>query len=393
MMLLAEAALRSFLMTGAVWLALKLLHVRNSHTEMAVWSGVLLASLAMPLLMRWVPAETLPFQLYRGWSIGPAGAIPAVPAQAGAVPIAFLLSAAYAAPAFILTARLGFGLFRSLRILRRGRRLRAPWTEGRDIRLSPDLATPAAVANSILLPPDFLGWDAARQRAVLAHESSHVARGDFYLLLLADLHRALFWFNPSAWWLDRRLAELAEANSDAAALAVTGDRLSYARLLVDLAGTGRPAPAGLAMANHATVRRRIERILAESVLPDRLTWRKLTLITACLIPAAVAMAGTNAIGRQQPGSEAALRSHIEQVQRGEIDDSSLGVAGMGDGIRALLPQIRPGMVALGPITAMQFEGVSADGMDIYLVTHAHGTRRWQIHLTRAGKIQSMWFAS
>jgi hypothetical protein len=406
MMLLAEAALRSFLLTSAVWLTLKLFRVRNPHTEMAVWSGILMVSLAMPLLMRWVPAETLPFQLYQGWIAAPGEATPtATPvASATAFPLAFLLYAAYLAPAVILTARLAFGLLQGLRLLRRSRPIHAAWTEGRDIRLSPDLAMPAAIARTILLPADFSDWDVAQRRAVLAHEASHIERGDFYLLLIAALYRALFWFNPAAWWLDRRLADLAETCSDAAALAVSEDRLSYARLLIDLAGTARSSPAGLAMANYATVKRRVERILAESGIPARLGWRKLALIAAALIPAALAAAGTTAMsdrqilaeriaaGRPQPGSEAMLRSHIQQVQRGEIDDNSLGVEGMADGIRALLPQIRPPMVELGPITAVQFQGIDPEGMDLYLVTHAHGTRHWAIHLNPDGRIQSMWFS-
>jgi len=36
---------------------------------------------------------------------------------------------------------------------------------------------------------------------------------------------------------------------------------------------------------------------------------------------------------------------------------------------------------------------TAKTLAFLLVTHAHGTRRWQIHLTRTGKIDSMWFQS
>jgi hypothetical protein len=63
--ILAEAALRSFMLGSVVWLALKLLRVRNPHVHMTSWVLVLLASLAMPLLMQWteltitVPAAPL----------------------------------------------------------------------------------------------------------------------------------------------------------------------------------------------------------------------------------------------------------------------------------------------------------------------------------------------
>jgi beta-lactamase regulating signal transducer with metallopeptidase domain len=484
MMLLAEAALRSSLLIAAVWSIFRLFRLRNPHTRMAVWTGVLLISLVMPLLMRWVPAEPLPMPtgFHYVWSIAPAMANPPTHKEVPAsFPLASLLLAAYLTAALILAARMGTGLVQSLRLKRRASRVLAPWTEGRDIRLSADLAMPAAVGRTILLPLDFLSWDPGRRQAVMAHETSHVERGDFYLLLLSALHRAIFWFNPLSWWLDKLLTDLAEVRSDMAALAVTGDRLSYAQILLDLAGRTRSAPPVPAMAAHATVRQRIERILSENTLPARLTPGKLALIATGIIPAALAAAGATpafrdavagyyalpnapdlplkvwregrhlfagrigeaggeiapekarflrdddgratvlvlhqdgrdypayrldeaavqalekqvarriADNRPQAGAEAALRRHIDQVQRGAIDDDSLG-KGMGEAIRGLLPQIQPDMAALGPIAEVKFQGVGPDGMDVYIVTHAHGTRRWQIRLSQDGRIESLWFS-
>ena len=51
--ILAESALRSFLLGGVVWLGLNLLRVRNPNVHMTAWVMVLLASLSMPLLMHW----------------------------------------------------------------------------------------------------------------------------------------------------------------------------------------------------------------------------------------------------------------------------------------------------------------------------------------------------
>ena len=71
---------------------------------------------------------------------------------------------------------------------------------------------------SILVPADWREWDDAKLVAVLAHELSHVARRDALTQRLSQIHRAIFWFSPLAWWLDRRLADLAEEASDEAAL-------------------------------------------------------------------------------------------------------------------------------------------------------------------------------
>ena len=77
----------------------------------------------------------------------------------------------------------------------------------------------------------------------------HVAHADFYVLLLATLNRAVFWFNPLAWWQLIRMAELAEIISDDAALETLDDRPSYAGILLDVAGGPQEAPVAIAMAN------------------------------------------------------------------------------------------------------------------------------------------------
>jgi hypothetical protein len=51
---LAESALRSFILGGAVWIGLNLLRVRNPRVHMMSWAMVLMASLSMPLLMHWM---------------------------------------------------------------------------------------------------------------------------------------------------------------------------------------------------------------------------------------------------------------------------------------------------------------------------------------------------
>src|SRR5581483_7376632 len=51
--ILAESALRAFVLGGAVWLGLTLFRVRIPSAHMTAWIMVLLASLSMPLLMHW----------------------------------------------------------------------------------------------------------------------------------------------------------------------------------------------------------------------------------------------------------------------------------------------------------------------------------------------------
>jgi hypothetical protein len=114
----------------------------------------------------------------------------------------------------------------------------------------------------VLLPQEWSCWDDWKRRAVLAHEYSHVERGDFWMLLAADIYRALFWPNPFAWWLQRRLAELAEEVADHAAVAEVEDRARYAEVLLSFAGVGQQAGPIISMARAATLGRRVDRILS-----------------------------------------------------------------------------------------------------------------------------------
>jgi hypothetical protein len=123
------------------------------------------------------------------------------------------------------------------------------------------------IQPTILLPTGWREWDAEKLKAVLAHEMSHVARRDALTQMLSQLHRAIFWFSPLAWWLDRHLSNLAEQASDEAALALGTDRNEYAKTLLGFfealhAVPGRVWWQGVAMAKVGQAERRLERILA-----------------------------------------------------------------------------------------------------------------------------------
>jgi beta-lactamase regulating signal transducer with metallopeptidase domain len=190
----------------------------------------------------------------------------------------------YFAGALFLLARLVVGFFFTRRLLRAS--LRIP-----DSRLSKRLASRAAALRlaaipdaaeselisvpltlgvlhpAILLPAHWREWADAALDAVVAHELSHVARRDALTQQLSMLHRAIFWFSPLAWWLNRHLADLAEQASDEAALDCGADRNEYATTLLGFfealqAAPGRVWWQGVSMAKTGRAERRVERILA-----------------------------------------------------------------------------------------------------------------------------------
>jgi hypothetical protein len=322
--ILAESAFRSLILGSVVWVGLHLLRVRNPHVHMTSWAMVLVASLAMPLLMHWttvtVPlppsAVPVPENLWPALVALPEPLPSALPLEPGIATAAHdaahhavnwweLATVLYAIIAGVLLLRLAIGLYLTWRLVRAATAVNAPWAADADVRVSALVGGPVTFGSAIVLPPDYRDWDVTKRQAVLAHEGAHVANRDFYLLLLAALNRAVFWFSPFAWWQPVRLAQLAEMISDAQALEVVDDRLSYAQILLDLMQPVRQAPAGLHMARACTVRTRVEHILDGSAAPATGGWRKRLWSAAATTPVVIVSALTIAYS---PPSRSALVS-------------------------------------------------------------------------------------
>jgi preprotein translocase subunit SecD len=116
-----------------------------------------------------------------------------------------------------------------------------------------------------LFPPRYDTWDSSMLAAVLAHEEAHIRNRDGYRLWLASLYRAIFWFNPLAHLLYRRLHVLSELTSDEAAATAIGDRTAYANVLRRLASPSPLFSATVAMASGSTLEDRLKRLSVESI--------------------------------------------------------------------------------------------------------------------------------
>jgi beta-lactamase regulating signal transducer with metallopeptidase domain len=318
MTLLLESALRSLLLGLLVWALLKLVRMRDTGTETIIWTFVLMVALAMPLLSHYLPQllVTLPHLTH------PAAGVPGAADQqvSDAAPTApallwlarhgqLLLSCLYLLGALLCLARLIMGLVLTRRLYRRAVPVQADWVRGRRIRTSAALKGPASLAHTILLPGDFTTWSATKREAVLAHETAHIARGDFFVQLAASVHCALFWFSPFAWWLQSKLAEIAESASDEAAVQRLSDPLMYAEILVDVARRAQTAPLIIAMAKGPLIQQRIERILCAT------TNRNLSApVRALVVVALTAVALTVASARAAVGQDTAGAPSVQPAQ-------------------------------------------------------------------------------
>jgi TonB family protein len=287
--ILMNAAVRMLLVGAAAWLALRFVRVRNPHAEALVWRMVLLAGLILPVLLYWrlAPSFTTSFDLPAIVAAGTGGAR----TSGAAIPASLLpmtaMVAIYLGVALLLIGRLLAGLISTWRVSRAAQPMPTP----DDVRVSARVRSPATFGITILLPADAQTWPADRLDPVLTHERAHVRARDGYWLWLAQLHAAIFWFSPLAWWMRRRLETLAETTSDDAVVAARHDPVAYAALLLDFARHPNSRSVAMSVA-ESNVPVRIERLLARVPPAAALSRVARWSAIAALIPAVVLAAST-----------------------------------------------------------------------------------------------------
>jgi hypothetical protein len=338
-----EAAVRALLFALAVGAGLSLFRVRNVPVRKTAWSLVLVASVAMPFLMR-APAVA-GWKAQWGWAVplpeqptgvpvqlanaarveaGQANAVPADATDEGsaartsrAVPIAAvatvdlgpavtdplpasrsarwgwppagrLAAMIYLGVAGVLLLRLLWGLAMAVRLWATADRVSPLVAPEPNVRSSAKISSPVTIGSGIVLPADYEEWDRRKLRMVLAHERSHVRQMDFYLQLLAGLYTAAFWFSPLGWWLRRTLASLGEAIGDRAGLDAAASRSGYAEVLLEFAALPRQSLPGVAMARPGNLSHRVERLLNESLFQRAFAeGKRRALLSLALVPVAL----------------------------------------------------------------------------------------------------------
>lgn len=310
--ILVSTAVRLLLLGAATWVALRLLRVRNPHVEVLAWRLLLLAGMALPVLLLSGMAPTLttslalPLVLTGGGSMSTSAWAETI-AGPGDFPSASVLLSIYLVVALSLLLRLAAGVVSLWRIAARAHSTAEP----DDVRATSCLRSPATFGAVILLPHDWEEWPANKLQAVLTHERAHVRSRDGYWAWLAQFHTAVFWFNPMAWWLRRRLENLAETTSDDAVVAARHDPIAYAALLLDFARKPNCRSVAMSVA-ESNVPGRIERLLARTSPGAELSPLARWSTFAAVIPALFLAASTTAALAQsqtQPATDAAAPAY------------------------------------------------------------------------------------
>ena len=256
-----------FLIALFAWALLRVLRRQNSGTRFAVWFLALLAVAALPVAGgigegRGLIAAGISSGMTAANSWG--GLRPAITIPGGWALFVFL---AWALGACVAMLRLMAGLWR----LRRLRRSCTPivaadldpavrktvdaigasrpvvsglfasgllGSRSITIATSEYVRVPAAIGfwkRTIVLP----AW-ALRElppqdlNVILLHEFAHLRRWDDWTNLIQKIVRALFFFHPAVWWIEKRISVEREMACDDAVLAETANPQGYATCLVSL---------------------------------------------------------------------------------------------------------------------------------------------------------------
>src|SRR5579864_2755008 len=367
---LVASGARSFVIAGVAAAGLAAFRPKDTSLRMFTWTAVLYASVALPLFGWLLPpvhistpqflqhaiARTAPSSgegqsvsilasdalanskepLSGGYRLAPVAQEPTSPeTQSGAgeensfawatVPWTLVAAWIYVVVTLFLLARFVAGIILSGKLVRSSRSITEAIAVAKFACSAGDPAPRVATSEcinvpvtvgvfwpTILLPSDWREWDVEKLDAVLAHEFSHVVRRDALTQRISLLYRAIFWFNPLAWWMNRHLADLAEQASDEAALSGGADQNHYARTLLSFFEVLQTAPRrirwqGVSIARPGQAEQRLERILSWKGTVSMNLKRSLAIaILVLAVPVVYLAASVHPADSAPAGSDAGL---------------------------------------------------------------------------------------
>jgi beta-lactamase regulating signal transducer with metallopeptidase domain len=300
--------LRATALLAIAWGAAALVEARHGSAAMrfTVWVWAFMAIAALPALtwaMPALPLAVLPAPPTPASDIAAtlAGRAPNSPgAQAQWIDYVQL---AYVAVTLLFIGRLVLGRFLLERLWRTARPLDDSRTKllvrllcetlnlrRVEVRLSTRPVVPMTWGTRwprVLLPCDAPSWPAEQWRSVLTHELAHVSRRDSLTGLFTGVVCALYWLHPAVWYAARRMRLAQEQACDDLVLDHGASAATYARHLLDSAGTFSRSRGAFAMAGPSDLEQRLSALLATR---NRNAASKTFLTSAALVALAAAPA-------------------------------------------------------------------------------------------------------
>ena len=323
--LFLECTVRAALLVAGPALVLYAMRVKAAATRHSVWAAVLLVMLALPVWAAWGPKVSL-YVLPTLAQRTPNDAMTLAGALSTTVPMWSVVSTwqavflgIYMLGLCLLLLRLAIGTIQARTLVRA-----AVLQDG--MRVSSVCSAPVTVGlfrATVILPEHWRHWPQAQLHAVLTHEREHARRRDSLIQWLALLNRALFWFHPAAWWLERHLSTLAEEACDNVVLACGHNPRQSSEYLLEIARSVKRSGARLNVAGMAMpgsfLPQRIRKIIEGAPVPRISRTRMACVAVICTVTCTVCAAGK-----------------LERTQQATPEQSSSTAPNSG-GLRMLTP--------------------------------------------------------
>jgi beta-lactamase regulating signal transducer with metallopeptidase domain len=352
-------------LTAVVALVLRLTPRKNSQTRFAVWFATLLAVVALPLFGSAWGSHAV--------NAGSPAALLTIPAT-----WAFIVVSLWAALALAGVLRVGLGLWQ-VRRLRRSCLAIDPQLLSADLQDTLDefrKTRPVAVlVSSRVDVPTALGFrrpavviptwlademTAGELKYVVLHELAHLRRHDDWTNLIQKLVKAVFFFHPGVWWIERKLSLDREMACDDAVLLQTSAARVYAQCLARVAEK-RLSRRHMTLAQAAVDRvhqlsLRVMNILAEAPGGDRTArlWKPaIPMVMAIAIACAFSASRTpELVGVIDASAPASYASSVVATPPQAVTASSSS----GNGMQATVNAPRP--ATSGAVTRRQWPTAS-----------------------------------
>src|SRR5262249_38242290 len=141
--------------------------------------------------------------------------------------------------------------------------------------------------------------------ALLLHELAHIRRHDYLVNMLQGIAEALLFYHPAVWWISGHIRYERELCCDDVAVRITGNALTYARALTDLASSRPARPQTAIAATGGSLSFRVARVLGRPIPTPRRVSGPEVLINAVFI-GVVIVAATFTTHAQTPGASQAI---------------------------------------------------------------------------------------
>ncbi len=283
--------------------ALAALAIANPKARLAMWQGLLLVLLLLPIVEPW----TVPPPLVAPTATAFITSTASAPAPARAV--VFHWRPEYwiwliAAGAALRLTWVAVGFLRLRRYRKQARLLAEPplrfASEAARWYASDSISGPVTYGwrhPVILLPSKALELPPDLCEAIECHELIHVHRGDWLRVLAETLVRSVLWFHPAVWFVMNRIQLAREQAVDQEAVSLLQNRERYLDALVAVAsyqlGAGLGSDVAPAFLRKRHLLARVEAVVKEAEVKEMAMSRsrRLAAVTAaCSVLPAAALA-------------------------------------------------------------------------------------------------------